>query len=165
MASATRDRDAQRALAVFLTDGSEEHKREGLAVLQALADAGDAKSINTLGYCCLNGIGTAKDEVKAVEYFRRSALAGCKTGQFNFATCLAKGCGVAKAEAEAFSWFKNSADQGHAAAQCWLGLRFANGVGVEKDSKQAVLWYQRSASQGNADALVQLGVHWSMDTA
>ncbi len=104
-----------------------------------------------------NGIGIAKDEQKAVEWFQKAADQGYAVAQFNMGMGYANGRGVDKDERKAVEWFQKAADQGYAAAQNNLGWMYGNGIGVDKDEQKAVEYYQKAADQGDATAQVNLG--------
>jgi len=121
-----------------------------------------------LGYNYQVGLGVAKDEKVAVEWYGKSAAQGnadaqdmmvsTATEQYALGYNYQFGLGVPKDEKVAVEWYGTSAAQGYADAQYNLGLCYENGWGVTKDEKVAVDWYGNSAAQGNAGAQWKLGL-------
>src|SRR5256885_725545 len=92
---------------------------------------------NIVWHSYANGIGVENDEVKAFEWYKKSAEQGFSNAQCNLGVCYANGIGVKKDEVKAFEWYKKSAEQGFSNAQYNLGYCYQNGKGVEKDEVQA----------------------------
>ena len=70
-------------------------------------------AIAQAGYCLLEGIGTAKDSRRALEYMQRAAEAGEWDGQYNLACMYEEGIGTEKDISKAIFWYKKAADQDH----------------------------------------------------
>jgi len=71
-----------------------------------------------LGYMYMEGRGVARDDVQAVEWFRKSAEQGCADGQYHLGKMYEAGCGgLAQDDAEALSWYSKAAEQGNAEAK------------------------------------------------
>ncbi|CAF2699156.1 unnamed protein product [Rotaria sp. Silwood2] len=92
------------------------------------------------------------DQIKATEYFRRSAEHGCPEGQNNFAVALLNGLGIKKNEEWARSWFARAAQCGIAEAQFNYADLLADGIGGSTDISQALDFYRHAADQGYPDA-------------
>lgn len=120
--------------------------------LHEMADTGDAASQWELGYLYADGLGQSKDEVTAVEWYRKAAEQGHILAQCSLGFMYAKGKGVSKDGVEAANWYRRAAEQGFAAGQIFLGDRYAEGDGVPKDEAQAYKWYLLAGSQGNEAA-------------
>lgn len=63
------------------------------------------------------GHGVEKDEVKAFEWYTKSAEQGDSEVQYALALCYQNGTGVAKDDTQAKYWFTKSAEQGHEPAK------------------------------------------------
>ena len=120
-------------------------------------EQGIARAQDNLGVMYTTGSGVAKDEAKAVEWFRKAAEQGIATAQVNLGWMYRNGTGVAKDEAKAFEWYRKAAEQGYATAQNNLGSMYRNGMGVAKDEAKAVEWYRKAVEQGLAEAQSNLG--------
>ena len=81
------------------------------------------------------------------EKWKRDALEGSATAQYNLGGCYLKGIGVHKSLFKAFQYFKVSADQGCAEAQIEVGKAFEEGVGIDKSPEQAFHYYKLAADQ------------------
>ena len=59
-----------------------------------------------------NGFGVAKDEVEAVNWYRKAAEQGHAQAQANLGWMFQYGLGVSKNRAEAINWYRKAAEQG-----------------------------------------------------
>ncbi len=109
------------------------------------ADQGDAVAQDGLGYLYLSGLGVAKNEKIANDYFRKSARQGYADAQFYLGQNLV----VAKRYKEGAYWTTKAARQGSADAQFNLALLYQDGLGVPKDSGRMYFWFKVSAVNGN----------------
>ena len=123
---------------------------------KAKADQGDVQAQNSLGLCYYFGRGVAKDDVQAVNLWRKGANQGDAYAQHLLAHRYATGEGVAKDSQQAVSLWRKSAAQGNAKAQFELGNCYLTGEGVVKDPVEAAKWYRKSADQGYAAAAQSL---------
>ena len=104
----------------------------------------DAKTQCALGNAYASGKGVAKDEVKAVKWYRKAAEQGDAVAQFNLGVAYAYGRGVAKNLAKAVKWYEEAAEQGMAEAQFNLGEAYVTGEGVDQDHDEARNWKRRA---------------------
>jgi hypothetical protein len=79
-----------------------------------------------------------RDDVQAVAWFRKAAMQGESTAQYNLGLLYAKGQGVKKDYAQAIAWWRKSAAQGNEDAQFKLGVVYHTGQGVAKDEVLAL---------------------------
>jgi len=126
--------------------------------VEALAQNGDGNGAFTLARIYDNGIITPKDQVKAVEWYRKGADLGNANAMVNLGVMYGDGTGVAKDQVKAVEWYLKGADLGNANAMFYLGLMYANGTGVAKDEAKAVEWFRKAAELGNTNAMVNIGV-------
>ncbi|KAF0547894.1 HCP-like protein [Gigaspora margarita] len=113
---------------------------------------------NDIGWCYEYGVGIAKDEKKAYEWYFRAAMENSFCGQNNLGWCFEKGIGVVKDERKAFEWYLESAKGGNSSGQNNLGRCYEIGIGVDKDKKKAFKWYLKSANFGNPSGQYNLGI-------
>jgi TPR repeat protein len=116
------------------------------------AEAGDASAQTNLGDRYFYGEGTAKDLVKAVEWYQKAAAQGYSAAQFLLAVRYARGEGTAKDMVKALEWYQKAAAQDVVYAQVSLGDMYASGEGVPKDNAKAVEWWKKAAEQGDGSA-------------
>ena len=93
--------------------------------------------------------GKTKDDIKAVEWFRKAADQGFAEAQAQLGYMYLYGYGVKKDHAEAIKWYRLAAEQENASAQNQLGFMYLNGYGVDKDYAEAIVWYLKAAEQGH----------------
>ena len=161
-----------------------------IAGLQELALTKDEWAQLSLGFAYGLGLGVAKDQKKASEWFEKAATQGLAIAQtffgaasedaqkaialyekaaaqgyagafVNLGEAYRDGAGVPKDEKKAANYLQKAADQGDARGQHRLGEMYSGGMGVALDKRKAVEWYARAAEQGFADAQDCLGVMYS----
>ena len=149
--------EAARGVAAARQPGGELALGLDVARLRLVAEQGDARARNELGFMYQNGRGVARDDAEAVRWYRRAAEQGHASGQNNLGFMYQNGRGVARDDAEAVRWYRRAAEQGHASGQFNLGFMYENGRGVARDDAEAVRWYRRAAEQGHASGQSNLG--------
>ena len=120
--------------------------------LERRAEQGEPEAQNELGDRYANGTGVAKDEAKAVEWYRKAAEQGLAMAQYNLGVMYSAGMGVPKDEAKAIEWVRKAAEQGLAMAQYKLGASYALGVGLAKEPIIAHARWNIAASGVNDEA-------------
>lgn len=103
--------------------------------------------------------GTDKNDVKAADFFKKSAELGYAQAQYWLGRCYYYGVGVTKNYQEAISWFSKAAEQNNNDAQYQLAYMLYNGYGFEKDMKKSVEWFKKSAEHGNTKAQYLYGAY------
>ncbi|WP_446831572.1 TonB-dependent receptor domain-containing protein [Candidatus Foliamicus sp.] len=151
-------------------------------LLRSLANAGSATAQFALGAMYASGLGVAKDDSEAAEWFflavehgnleavhrmagaysigntfagsrlRILAERGHPHAQFHLAIRM-----LEKDERAAARWFRQAAEQDHPWAQAWLALVVSGIVGGQRDTKAAVAWSRAAAEKGVASAQTLLG--------
>lgn len=114
-----------------------------------------------IGMLHLKGSGVPKNNVKAYEYFERSAEEGFSEAQYWMGRLLGGRLNwleITKDQKQAVHWYLKASNQGHLASQLFLGRRYYQGDGVPKDFAEAKRWYFEAAKQGDAGAYYFLGV-------
>jgi TPR repeat protein len=116
-------------------------------VAMPAAMAGHAMAQNSVGVLLLEGRGVARNDVLALDWFRRAASQGYMRAQFSVGWMLEQGRGAVADASGAAAFYRAAADQGFAPAQVNLGLMLLNGRGVQRDDVQAAILFQRAAEQ------------------
>ena len=116
------------------------------------ANKGDVAAMSNLAFMYAKGIGVEKDELEAIQWYKRAGEQGHLTSQFNLGVIYAKGRGVNQDYGESFKWYKMAAQQGDMMAQSTLAMMYAKGIGTEKNEKEAVNWYHKAAVQGHTNS-------------
>jgi TPR repeat protein len=123
-------------------------------VTQTNADYEDAEVQFGMGLKYASGKGTAKDYVKAAEWYRKAADQNHSLAQFNLGTMCATGQGMTRDSAESAAWFGKAAQLGDAGAQFNLGksCHRASLDGIPEEAPEsrieAYKWYRLAAAQG-----------------
>ena len=114
---------------------------------QAEAGAPPAQYKVALAYHA--GLGVAKDEGKALQWYRAAAEGGHAGAQFRLGGMYKSGKGVEADLAQAVKWIGLAAEGGDDVAQYAFAGMIEAGDGVPKDIEEAVKWHRRAAEQGN----------------
>jgi eukaryotic-like serine/threonine-protein kinase len=134
-----------------------------LADLIPAADRGDPTAQNALGVKYVAGEdGLPRDDVKAVEWYRKAALQNYAKAETNLGDMYLEGRGgLDKNPLEALSWYLKAAQQGWPDAQYRLGYLYEVGLGTAKDPQRAVSLYRSAAESGYPDAQNLLGYFYA----
>ena len=105
----------------------------------------------------------AKDDRKAVEFYRKGAEQGDRACQHSYGCRLINGEGVRKDTAQALYLFEKSAEQGYALAFKALGHMYETGEGVEPDFDKELAYYEKAclAEPDNAELLRHVGYQYT----
>ena len=122
-----------------------------------LAEQGDAKAQNKLGFVYDAGQGVRQDYAEAVKWYRKAADQGNASAEYNLGSMYANGQGVPQDDADAVKWFRKAADQDNAAAEYDLGSMYRDGRGVPQDYAEAMKWFRKAANRGLAAAENNIG--------
>ena len=125
--------------------------------LTILAEQGDAKAQNELGYLYFNGKGVLQDDYEAFKWFQKAAQQGFSESYFYLGVLYSEGKVVPQDYSEALKWYKLSAETGESAAESNIGLMYSKGRGVKQDYAEAVSWYRKATEKGYALAQNNLG--------
>lgn len=103
-------------------------------LLKPLADQGDTKAQNHLGVHYFLGLGVAKDQRKAVEWYEKAAKQGDPDAQRNLGDMYMNGHGVQKDDFKAYMWYFAAVQQGNESAQARIDI--LAGLGNISPNKQ-----------------------------
>jgi serine/threonine protein kinase len=87
------------------------------------ARRGDADAQFAVGYRYAKGIGVARDEAAAADWFRKAAAQGHVRAQYNLGVMYSRGRGVDQDYAEAFNWYSMAAEAGDPGAQAVIAAQ------------------------------------------
>lgn len=122
------------------------------------ASEGDAKAQISLGMSFRDGRGVAKDEKKAVEWYRKAADQGNADAMDHLGFMHLKGRGVVEDRDVAVGYFKSSAAKGHAQAMFNLGECYFSGLGVEQNYQRAIEQWEMGAKKKHAGSMWRLAM-------
>jgi hypothetical protein len=123
-------------------------EEEEVAETLRKAEAGDGGAMHDLGHWYRRGEkGLAKDEAKALEWYKKSHEAGHASGTVGLAWCYLEGTGVPKCLVRGAMLMGDAAGRGSKRACYILGLAYAKGPwGFPKDETMARRYYSMVAS-------------------
>ena len=133
--------------------------KKAFAILQPLANAGDAQAQVTLGTMYDFGHGVPKNQQEAVNWYIKAAKQGIPVVQHDVGVRYFQGGqGVEQDYKKAAYWWKQSAKAGLADSQFNLGLMYYRGIGLEQDYQKARELFTDAAEQGHAKAQYSVAV-------
>lgn len=142
------------------TKRSEEMKKWLPKAEQMMAD-GDVFALDDTADCYFYGIGTEKDEKKALANLEKAAKAGYWLAQFDLA-CQYDDNGHYEADyKKAMEGYRKSAETGYSEASYRMAFHYAQGAGCDKNEDEAIDLWKKSWKQGNAAAANALGFVYS----
>ena len=113
---------------------------EEIAVIKEAAGKGGIKAQALLGTLYYYGNGVPEDEIKAVQWWRKSAEQGSPFAQYDLAMAYHDGIGgLPKSNKKAVEWFAKGAKAGEVRSQYNLGIAYYHALGVKKNKAEAPL--------------------------
>jgi TPR repeat protein len=88
-------------------------------------------------------------------WYRKAAMQGGASAQYNLGFMYLNGQGVPQNYAEAAKWYRKAAEQGDVDATRVLGLAYYLGKWVPKDLVQSYFWFSLAASRASGDEYAQ----------
>jgi TPR repeat protein len=130
-----------------------------IADIVAAANRGDPAAQNTLGVKYVQGEdGLPRDDVKAVEWYRKAANQNFAKAEVNLGDMYFYGRGgLLQSYLDALSWYLKAAQQDAPDAQYRLGFMYERGTGTSKDTAKAVQLFRSAAEHGYAVAQNLMG--------
>ena len=120
--------------------------------------AGDAIAQFVIATSYLDGRGLAKDEVKAAEWFDKSAAQGLAPAQYRLATMCERGRGIARDEVRARHLYEQAARQGNIRAMHNLAVMIMGNEPASAHVTTAAKWFTEAAAQGLKDSQYNLAI-------
>lgn len=117
--------------------------------LEKLANLGDAEAQKEFGFMHFKGLGTVRDEQKAIKWFKLSVSNGNAQAARQLYFVYTQGYGVAQDYNESKKWLKLSAEMGDVKGQGILGGEYFLGRrGLVKDLVLSHMWLNISVANG-----------------
>lgn len=136
-----------------------------LADLIAAANRGDPDAQNQLGLKYAQGDGLPRDDVKAVEWYRKSATQGFAKAETNLGDMYFYGRGgLDQNYVQALSWYLKASQQDFPDAQYRLAYMYEKGIGTNRDLSRAVELYRSAADHGYPEAQNLIGILYATGT-
>jgi TPR repeat protein len=123
--------------------------QQGRAILQPLADKGNADAQYAVAVLYREGWGVEKNMETAAGYYQKSAEQDHRDAMFEVGWLYQAGQGgLTKDYEQSAKWYQKAAEKGHPAAMYGIASLYYNGMGVKMDMATAMSWYQKSAAAG-----------------
>jgi hypothetical protein len=142
----------------------EPEEPDSIRQLRLLAEQGNPRAQNNLGFMYEIGQDVSQDDVEAVKWYHRAAEQGHAKAQYNLANHYAQGRGIVQNCEAAARWYLRAAEQGIPNAMNHLGAMCAAGRGVEKNEAESIRWYTKAAERGDEYALRMLQKKFAFST-
>lgn len=134
-------------------------------LLLPLAEAGDAKAQNFLGFMYHEGKGVKQDNTKALMWYQKAAEQGMANAQYSLGVLYGHKLIDKQDYTKALMWYQKAAEQGFAHAQANLGIMYYEGYGVPKSNIKAYAWLQLAIEGGLEEAsTIRKGVGEKMNS-
>ena len=151
----------QLARQLLKGDGVPKDSAKALQLFKSAADEGHPEAMGALGFFYATGLGAAKNEEVALEWFRKGAEAGGAKAQFNYGKMLLESGDSTKA-VDGIKWLESAVDQKQIDAARFLGMVHLQGRHGQPINYQKSLQYLFIAAKaGDADAQNSLGFLYS----
>lgn len=131
---------------------------QAFQIMSQEAEKGNTNAMLTLGSMYERGIGTPRNFVNALEWYRKAAAADMAEGYYNVGVCYEIGMGTTGNPQEAFNNFEKSAEKGLPQGLYKLASLYFSGGGTAKNEPWGVELLSRAANAGHAAAANDLGV-------
>ncbi|WP_317381828.1 tetratricopeptide repeat protein [Megasphaera stantonii] len=130
------------------------HLRKAFSHFCAAAEKGHIEAIFQVGYLCMyGGFEIARNDLKAVECFKKAADEGIVAAKFYLAICYLYSLGIEENREAAIKLFEESFHSGWIWSADWLSdiYRLGMGVPVNRDKALEYIQYARQAGLPNAE--------------
>lgn len=131
---------------------------EAFRLITAEAEKGNAAAMLRLGTFYEQGVGTARNFVKALEWYKKAAAAGSAEAYYRVGIAYEVGLGNTGSMTEAFNNIEKSAELNLPAGFYKLASMYIAGNGVQKNESWGVTLLNRAVSLGHMGAANDLGV-------
>jgi TPR repeat protein len=118
----------------------------------------NAPQLYQKGMNSLLGVGLSRNDLNAIDYFRRSAELGYPQAQVSLGYFYDTGSIVPRDSQQAADWYKKAARQDDRLADWLLGRLYYTGDGVPRDLNTADSWLLKAANQGDPFGQYLLGL-------
>src|ERR1035438_5773684 len=121
-----------------------------IASAQAVAQSASPDALYERGMDAITGVGTSRNDLLGIDYFKRSSDLGYGPAQIALAYYYEMGTVIAGNQGQpSLDLYKKAAQQGDPLAAWLLGRRYFVGNGVPRDLDVARKWLKLAADQNN----------------
>jgi TPR repeat protein len=130
---------------------------QGVARLEALAEASDPRSMAFLAHLSWIGLAGQVDAERTLSLARQAASQGQPVAMRILSAAYERGEGVPKDPTESLRWKRRCAETGDSFCMMFYGNDLLKGEGLEQDLEAGLSWLRRAAETGNWWAVQDLG--------
>jgi len=125
----------------------------GIEILRQSAELGNGPAMYKLGVCYDKGIGVAKDDVSAYQWYQRAFDQGLVQSAGNLGVFYMNGRGVSKNPAKAVQIFTEGAKNNDPDCLFFYGACLIDGIGTAKNASLGKSYVAKAASLGDPEAI------------
>ena len=156
---------SETVLEVWRVGSDTDNDAELLRMLLRQADGGDPNVMYSLGRLYAIGArGLPRNEVSAVEWYRKGTAAGGRNAKAALAFALLDGRGIPSDLSEGLRLLKEAAANDQPNAMNRLGHQLLEGRITEKDPSEAARLFTKAAEAGHVPSMVDLGKLYATGT-
>lgn len=126
---------------------------KALPILRKSAELGNAEAQYNLGYFLQNGVGIAKNENEAFEWYKKSSQNGFNDGHYSMMMAYGTGIGTEISSEKAFEYALKCANNNDATCMWNVVNCYKQGLGITKDTKKMLEWATKLSLLENPENL------------
>lgn len=126
---------------------------KALPILRKSAELGNAEAQYNLGYFLQNGVGIAKNEKEAFEWYKKSSENGFNDGHYAMMMAYGNGIGIEVDGEKAFEYALKCANNDDATCMWNIVNCYKQGLGVPKNTNKMLEWVTKLSLLENPDNL------------
>jgi TPR repeat protein len=126
---------------------------KALPILRKSAELGNAEAQYNLGYFLQNGVGIAKNEKEAFEWYKKSSENGFNDGHYAMMMAYGNGIGTEVDAEKAFEYALKCANNDDATCMWNIVNCYKQGLGVPKNTNKMLQWATKLSLLENPDNL------------
>lgn len=142
----------------LISAGCKKHPDQLVKAVESATKIKDKNAMNIMAYYSYMGIGVAKHQKTAFEWWWSSAKAGNSSAMANLGICYRNSIGVDHDPVKAVEWYRKGAEAGSGVGMLNLGIAYQRGDGIDACLTEAVEWFHRAVEIGECRGMVALGV-------
>jgi TPR repeat protein len=129
-----------------------------LSCKKAAEEDAEPKAMNILAILYSDGIGTAKNQELALNWFQKAAEAGYVKAWFNAGTMYREGLGTTQDFKKAFEYYCKGTELKATSSMFGKGYMLYKGFGCQQNYNQAFELFKVSSQYGNIASMYLLGI-------
>ena len=132
-------------------------EKMAMAFLKLSADEENIHGMAFYGIALRKKAKSSNEQIKALNYIKRSAKLGFTTAQINYATILLNGNPTEEQKEDGIEFLKMAIRKGDRDAYYIYGMILKSGDVIQKDMIMAMEYFKVAADMGNTSAMIEYG--------